>query len=73
MMSAQMIEFTKANFDMGCDQCDMIFESLQDAKKHYILAHNKPHGYLRCCGVKLKTLLTIAEHIDMHVEPDRMR
>lgn len=73
MMSAQTLEYVQANFDMACDHCEMIFESLHDAKKHYILAHQEPRGYLKCCGIKLKTLLMISEHIDMHVDPERMR
>lgn len=72
-MSDKMIEYVKTNFDMGCDHCEVIFESLNDAKKHYILAHNAPSGYVKCCGVRLKTLRMIADHIDMHVDPDRMR
>lgn len=73
MMSTQMSDYVKANFDMSCEQCHEMFESFQDARKHYIVAHNETRGYIRCCGIKLKSLLTVSEHIDMHISPDRMK
>lgn len=68
-----MIEFVNTAFDMNCEQCETVFVSFQDAKMHYLTEHNEPRGYLRCCGVKMKSLLIIAEHIDMHNNPDRMK
>lgn len=73
MMSTQMSDYVRTHFDMSCDQCDDMFESFQEARKHYILAHGETRGYIKCCGIKLKSLLTVSEHVDMHLNPERLK
>lgn len=72
-MTLQMAEYVSANFDMACDQCDNMFESFQDAKRHYLTVHNDSRGYIKCCNIKLRNLLSIDEHINMHQNPEQMK
>lgn len=34
-------------FDMTCDACPKLFETLDEARSHYASDHNNPHGYIK--------------------------
>lgn len=59
-----------AKFDMKCDNCDAVFESLGEAQSHYIVKHEITRGYIKCCDVKLREEQVLKEHIAYHLDPD---
>lgn len=69
-MSQEMVEYVQYNFDMSCDRCDEIFESLPHAIRHYSSEHSEPKGYIKCCNKKFRTLATIDDHIHWHKNPE---
>lgn len=57
-------------FDMSCDQCEEIFQSLVDARTHYVSSHNYFNGYVKCCSKRFKTRGHIVDHIQWHQNPN---
>lgn len=37
----------KHRFDLKCENCPKIFESLTEARTHYAKEHNNPRGYIK--------------------------
>lgn len=72
-MSKETAEYIETNFNMACDACETMFDSFSHAKAHYLTEHNEPKGYVRCCDIKMKTLLAIDEHIRWHQNPETMK
>lgn len=72
-MSSEAVAFIAQTFDMTCDQCEVMFESFFMAKRHYLSEHNEPKGYLKCCGLKFKSMLAIDKHIDWHKNPETLK
>lgn len=72
-MSKQTLDFVMDTFDMSCDQCDTMFQSFPDAKRHYLREHSEPKGYIKCCGKKMRSLTTIEEHIQGHKNPESLK
>lgn len=68
-----MLENIGKTFDMSCDQCDKIFDTFFTAKRHYLSEHKEPKGYVKCCGMKFKSLLAIDKHIDWHKNPESFK
>lgn len=73
MMSQQVLDYVMDHFDMSCDQCNAMFESFADAKRHYLREHSEPKGYIKCCGKKMRTLTIIEEHIQGHKNPQSLK
>lgn len=73
MMSQETLEYVMDHFDMSCDQCETMFESFPDAKRHYLREHSEPKGYIKCCGKKIRSLTTIEEHIQGHKNPNSLK
>lgn len=63
-------QFIADNFDMSCDQCEVKFTAFYDARQHYKEKHNEDSGYIKCCGEKLKALVSIRDHINKHLNPE---
>lgn len=63
----------KHRFDMTCDNCSSIFESFEEARKHYASEHNNSKGYIKCCNVKLTYRCDIVSHLYRHVDPDKFK
>lgn len=58
-----------SNFDMTCDNCDTVFESLVDAHSHYFSVHDMK-GYVKCCDIRIREDQVFREHIAYHLDPD---
>lgn len=60
-------------FDMSCDECTTILKSFKHAKSHYLEVHQTAKGYIKCCGMKLISMIEIDGHIKWHQNPDVFR
>lgn len=69
----QYRKFIDEHFDMNCDQCDFVFKTFYDAKRHYRDSHNITKGYIKCCDTKLTELWLIIDHINSHLNPQVYR
>lgn len=58
----------KHRFNMKCELCPTIFETLADARSHYKKEHNNPDGHILCCNVKIKYAKNLVRHIKTHVK-----
>lgn len=58
---------------MSCSMCPTMFDSIQNARQHYLEVHRLRNGYLRCCQIKMKSLTEVKEHIEWHSNPDLFR
>lgn len=56
-------------FDMTCDHCPIVFDSLDEARGHYANVHNNPLGYIKCCKSKLTYRSQIIYHLARHIDP----
>lgn len=67
----QYKRFIQENFDMRCDHedCDAVFISFHDARRHYKEFHNDKKGYIKCCNIKLRELWIVTDHINSHLNP----
>lgn len=65
----QYTKFIADNFDMNCDQCETVFISFHDARRHYKDFHNDKKGYIKCCNIKLRELWIVTDHINSHLNP----
>lgn len=55
-------------FDLSCDCCTKVFESLNEAQKHYASAHNKFQGYIKSTnGKKLFRPGHVVQYVDRHL------
>lgn len=57
-------------FDMNCELCETVFNSLEDAISHYAINHNNPRGYIRCCQLKFASKGLLNWHIVWHLNPE---
>lgn len=60
-------------FDMTCDACSNVFESLDEARVHYLKDHHNHRGYLKCCGRKLFYRCQVVQHVARHLDPDKFK
>lgn len=61
-------------FDMTCDCCsNVVFESLDEARKHYTSEHNNPRGYIKCCGRRMFYRCQVVQHVTRHLDPDKFK
>lgn len=60
-------------FDMACDCCSNVFESLDEARKHYASEHNNPRGYIKCCGRRMFYRCQVVQHVTRHLDPDKFK
>lgn len=61
-------------FNMSCDCCSKIFESLDEARTHYSAEHNNPKGYIKSKeGNKIYHRWHVLQHIDRHHNPDNFK
>lgn len=61
----------KHRFNMSCDLCPKIFDSIDEARRHYATAHKNPKGYIKCCNAKLTYRSDISKHINHHINLSR--
>lgn len=56
---------------MECEEkpCEKVFDSLFDARQHYLNVHNIPNGWIKCCNIKFKYNKTANDHIAWHIDP----
>lgn len=59
----------KHRFDLTCDLCPQIFETLHAARNHYGSEHNNSKGYIKCCNNKLSYRCEIVKHLYRHLDP----
>lgn len=59
--------------DMSCECCPKVFDSLDEAQKHYADEHNNPRGFIKCCKHKLRTRYQVKEHLAFHRDRDRYK
>lgn len=57
-------------FDMNCELCDAVFNSLDDAISHYATNHNNPRGYVKCCLKRFASKGLLNWHIVWHLNPE---
>lgn len=57
-------------FDMTCDRCDNVFDSLEKALTHYIQEHNDQNGYIKCCDMQFSEMSLVKDHIKWHLDPN---
>lgn len=65
----QYRKFIIDNFDRNCDQCDVVFTTFHDARRHYRDLHNEKKGYIKCCSIKLNEYWLVIDHINSHLNP----
>lgn len=70
---SQYDKFIKENFDMTCDNCEAVFISFHDARRHYKEFHNDKKGYIKCCKIKLRELWIVTDHINSHMNPTNFK
>lgn len=58
---------------MTCDKCPTVFESLEEALKHYPNQHDIKRGYIKCCRAKLNSIGSVLTHLDIHLNPIKMK
>lgn len=63
----------KHYFDMSCDGCSIVFESLDEARVHYSSEHSNSRGYLKCCGRRLFYRCQVVQHVARHLDPDKFK
>lgn len=63
----------KHRFDLSCDNCSTVFESLEEARNHYSNEHNNQKGYIKCCNVKLTYRCEVVRHLCRHLDPNKFK
>lgn len=65
----------KHRFDMSCDyvSCSSVFESLEEARRHYATEHNSSKGHIKCCNVKLTYRCEVVRHLYRHLDPNKFK
>lgn len=63
----------KHRFDLTCDSCPQLFDTLDDARRHYATNHNNAKGYIKCCSAKLTYRCEVVRHLYRHLEPNRYK
>lgn len=59
-------------FDMSCDCCSKMFESLDEARAHYLSEHDNPKGYIKSIsGRKMWFRCNVVQHIERHLNPEK--
>lgn len=56
-------------FRMSCDMCELTFQTMREALRHYRDTHDQA-GYLICCEKKFFRRCLALDHIRMHVNPN---
>lgn len=69
----QYKKFIAENFDMTCDNCEAIFLTFHDARRHYKELHDDKKGYIKCCNIKLRELWIVMDHINSHLNPSNFK
>lgn len=65
----------KQLFDLSCDKCSSLCESLADARKHYSIKHKDRNGYIKCkeCNIKISFRCKLLTHLIHHAEIDKFK
>lgn len=61
----------KHRFDLSCDSCSTIFETLNEARMHYARKHKNKHGYIKCCDIKFSVRSSLLTHLKRHRDPSQ--
>lgn len=59
--------------DQTCDICHVQLNTLAGAKKHYLIQHRHPKGYIKCCKLKLPGKMDLINHLNWHINPNIFR
>lgn len=65
--------FMDTHFNMKCDHCDTVFDTLKTARAHYLLKHRIQQGYLKCCTLTFATNTSLVDHIQWHLNSDTFK
>lgn len=57
-------------FDLSCDKCEAVFDSLLEAITHYQNVHDDPNGYIKCCNIKFQDANLVKDHVQFHENPE---
>lgn len=61
-------------FDMSCDCCSTLFESLNEARAHYLNEHNNPKGYIKSnSGKKMIYRSNVVQYLERHSNPEKFK
>lgn len=60
----------KHRYDMSCDMCPSVFESVEEARKHYATEHESSKGHIKCCNIKQRCRSEIKRHLNRHLNSD---
>lgn len=61
-------------FDMSCDCCSKIFESLDEGRAHYLTEHNNPKGYIKSISWKKRLFRCyVVEHLKRLSNPQKSK
>lgn len=62
-------------FDMNCDYCSKPFETLKEARKHYLAEHNNRRGYIKAKSNNKRMFFrhNVLEHIELQFNPDKYK
>lgn len=69
----QIKDIMDRNFNMNCDFCTRVFDSVKEARAHYLSEHDMQYGYVKCCNIKLRHNSIILDHIQWHIKPDTFK
>lgn len=63
--------------NLKCDNCTEIFETLEDARRHYPAEHNIAKGYIKCadekCNAKLIYRCDVVRHLHRHLLTEKFK
>lgn len=58
--------------DMTCDCCSTVFESLEEARDHYLIKHGNYKGYIKAIkGRKLFHRFNVSQYLSRQLNPDK--
>lgn len=61
--------FLKKHFKMTCEKCEETFETFRDLCTHFGEVHDE-QGYVYCCGEKFVNRPLLADHVNIHLNPE---
>ena len=70
----KMFDENRHLFDMQCDCCSKVFESLEEGRAHYLSKHNNSKGYIKTKnGNKLFYRCNVVQQLERHLNPDNFK
>lgn len=70
----RLFDENKHLFDLSCDCCSKIFESLDEARAHYLSEHNTRKGYIKSItGKKLLCRAYVVQYLEWQANPEKFK